>query len=109
MRRLTLLISALIVLAVPAPASAATCSDYSNQADAQRAADTRDTDGDGVYCESLPCPCLRPGGGGKTSPTPTRPRTACTRPRAVQLLVFSRSRYPNIRRHTIRAIKRGWP
>ena len=41
--------------------AAATCADYSNQADAQRAADTRDADGDGVYCESLPCPCLKPG------------------------------------------------
>jgi len=48
--------------AAPAPARAAsTCSDYSNQADAQRAADTRDPDGDGVYCESLACPCLKPG------------------------------------------------
>ena len=41
--------------------AAATCADYSNQADAQRAADTRDADGDGIYCESLPCPCLKPG------------------------------------------------
>jgi hypothetical protein len=30
-------------------ASAAVCADYSNQADAQRAADTRDADGDGIY------------------------------------------------------------
>jgi hypothetical protein len=50
----------LVALAFAAPAasaadpvaqSAATCSDYSNQADAQRAADTRDADGDGIYCE----------------------------------------------------------
>ena len=46
----------------------ATCSDYSNQAQAHRAADTRDADGDGIYCESRPCPCLKPGGG---SPRPT--------------------------------------
>ena len=26
-----------------------------------------------------------------------------------QRLVFSRRRYPNIRRHTIRAVRRGWP
>src|SRR5213078_1104283 len=26
--------------------------------------DTRDADGDGIYCEDLPCPCLKPGGGG---------------------------------------------
>ena len=44
-------------------AQAATCSDYPNQAAAQRAADTRDADGDGIYCESLPCPCLKPGDG----------------------------------------------
>lgn len=33
-------------------ASAATCDDYSNQAQAQRAKDTGDADGDGIYCES---------------------------------------------------------
>jgi len=52
-RRTTLpaLLAAFLALAVLAqPASAATCSDYANQADAQRAADTRDPDGDGVYC-----------------------------------------------------------
>ena len=87
---------------------AATCSDYSTQADAQRAADTRDTDGDGVYCESLPCPCLKPGSD-TPSPAPVAPRRSCTRSRAVQVLVFSRRRYPNIRRHTIRAVRRGWP
>ena len=45
---------------LPSPASAATCADYATQADAQRAADTRDPDGDGIYCESLPCPCATP-------------------------------------------------
>ena len=35
------------------PAQAATCADYPNQAGAQRAHDTRDADGDGIYCESL--------------------------------------------------------
>lgn len=50
--------------ALPSSASAATCSDYDTQAEAQRAADTRDADGDGIYCESLPCPCLKPGSGG---------------------------------------------
>src|SRR4051795_11572849 len=47
----------------PGARIAATCSDYSTQADAQRAADTRDPDHDGIYCESLPCPCLKPGSG----------------------------------------------
>ena len=55
---------AAVLLGLPmsvTPASAATCDDYSNQADAQRAKDTRDGDGDGIYCEELPCPCLKPG------------------------------------------------
>ncbi len=47
--------------ALPAAASAKSCSAYSNQAAAQRAADTRDGDRDGIYCESLPCPCLKNG------------------------------------------------
>lgn len=60
---------------------AAVCADYDNQRDAQIAADTRDADNDGIYCEALPCPCLRPGeggggGGGTTAPKPkpTKPR-----------------------------------
>jgi hypothetical protein len=40
------------LLALASPASAATCSDYDTQAEAQRAADTRDADGDGIYCVS---------------------------------------------------------
>jgi hypothetical protein len=70
-----LFVAVLLVGGWTAPAaSAATCDDYSNQADAQRAQDTRDADGDGIYCEALPCPCLKPGedsGGGGGSPTPT--------------------------------------
>jgi hypothetical protein len=57
-----LFVAVLLVVGWTAPtASAATCDDYSNQADAQRAQDTRDADGDGIYCEALPCPCLKPG------------------------------------------------
>lgn len=41
----------------------ASCADFPNQAAAQRAANTRDGDGDGIYCETLPCPCLKGGGG----------------------------------------------
>jgi endonuclease YncB( thermonuclease family) len=55
---------AVLLSVTPEPASAATCDDYPNQASAQRAKDTRDADGDGIYCEDLPCPCLRPGAGG---------------------------------------------
>src|SRR3954469_16898888 len=49
--------------AAPSPTvhMAVTCADFPNQAAAQRAHNTRDADGDGIYCESLPCPCLKPG------------------------------------------------
>src|SRR4051794_28578855 len=51
--------------------AASVCADYPNQAAAQRAADTVDVDGDGIYCESLPCPCLKPGDPAQTpQPTP---------------------------------------
>jgi hypothetical protein len=109
------LIAALVIVGwMPGAASAATCSDFSTQADAQRAADTRGADGDGIYCESLPCPCLKPGessgGGGGGSPTPApKPKSSCVRPQGVLRLVFSRSKYPNIRRHFIAAVKKGWP
>jgi len=72
--RMTLITLAgvLVGLLLPGSASAATCADYDNQAQAQRAADTRDADGDGIYCESLPCPCLKPGAG-STPPAPPLP------------------------------------
>ena len=82
---------------------------------AARAADTRDADGDGIYCESLPCPCST-GSGGSTSPPPPPPppsptsvQPSCSRPGTVQRLVFSRSKYPTIRRHYLRAVRNGWP
>jgi endonuclease YncB( thermonuclease family) len=63
----------------PVAQAAATCSDYSSQAAAQRAADTRDADGDGIYCETLPCPCSGAsggdggaGGGGGAGSTPPK-------------------------------------
>src|SRR4051812_29120543 len=63
----------------PRAHAAATCADYPSQAAAQRAADTRDPDGDGIYCESNPCPCAGPGqrGGGRrrvpAAPAPSTP------------------------------------
>jgi hypothetical protein len=57
MRRIVRLLScALILVALGAPASAhaATGADYPNQASAQRAHDTIDADGDGVYCVISP-------------------------------------------------------
>jgi len=101
----------LLLLAFPATGHAATCSDYSNQAAAQRAVDTRDADGDGIYCESLPCPCSKAqgGGGGDNAGPPAPPKRSCVKPDAVQNISFSKTKYPNIRRHMLRAIRKGWP
>src|SRR3954462_9881580 len=63
------------------PAHAATCGQYSNQAAAQRAHDTRDSDGDGAYCESLPCPCLKTGDSGPSSPSSHSPPPGLGKPR----------------------------
>jgi hypothetical protein len=38
----------------PIARAAATCADYPNQSAAQHAADTRDPDGDGIYCVISP-------------------------------------------------------
>jgi micrococcal nuclease len=72
-RRLSIILAALTATAALAgagPARAATCADFSDQAGAQHAANTRDGDGDGIYCEALPCPCARGGSGGGTAPPP---------------------------------------
>ncbi len=63
------------------------CSDYETQAEAQRAADTRDADGDGVYCEDLPCPCAGPSGGGEDRPA--KPEDPAPRPRTTTPAVES--------------------
>jgi len=56
MRRLLVSLGAVAAFGLlPAsPASAATCDDHPNQASAQRAKDTRDADGDGIYCGISP-------------------------------------------------------
>ena len=64
-----------VALGANAPvANAAVCADYSNQAAAQRAQDTRDADGDGIYCETLPCPCARRGNQTSTPKPVAKPR-----------------------------------
>jgi len=95
---------------VASTTSSGRCSDFSTQADAQRAANTRDGDGDGVYCESLPCPCLKKGGS-KSTPTaaPNNPEAGCAKPSGVQQIGFSATKYPNIRRHFLDAVHQGWP
>jgi hypothetical protein len=60
MARRSLLIALVALAFGAAPADAKTCADYANQAAAQVAHDTTDADGDGVFCEALPCPCLKP-------------------------------------------------
>ncbi|MEJ7787437.1 MAG: hypothetical protein WKF96_21750 [Solirubrobacteraceae bacterium] len=109
---LTTLLLVVIAL-IPSGALAATCSSHSTQAEAQRAADTRDADGDGIYCESLPCPCAKPGSSTAPPPPPPPPAATstagCRRPTTVQLLRFSSTKYPNIRRHALAAIAKGWP
>ena len=88
---------------------AATCADYPNQAAAQEAADTRDPDGDGVYCEDLPCPCSTDAGDDGDSGQDPGAGESCTKPERVQRLVFRARKYPIIRRHFRGALRRGWP
>ena len=122
-RRLTITILAAVALVLVAagaghpvsvaPAQAATCGDFPNQAAAQQARDTRDGDGDGIYCESLPCPCSTAkggsGGGGSNQGSGAISPVGCVRPTGVQNITFSATRYPNIRRHFLAALRKGWP
>jgi hypothetical protein len=61
-----------------------------------------------IYCESLPCPCSTEAGGGDVGGGDGQDES-CTKPDGVQRLVFSKRKYPNIRRHFRRALRRGWP
>jgi len=96
----------------PGTSAAATCADYPNQAAAQRVGDTRDADGDGIYCENLPCPCSSQAPTGQShepSQSGSSGPSGCARPRRVQRISFSANTYPNIRRHYLAAVTRGWP
>ena len=96
----------------PGTSAAASCADYPNQAAAQRVGDTRDADGDGIYCENLPCPCSSQaptGKGHRPSQSGSSGPSGCIRPRRVQRISFSATTYPNIRRHYLAAVTRGWP
>src|SRR3954471_12906193 len=90
-----------LIFVLSSAASGATCSDYPNQAAAQRAHDTRDADHDGIYCESLPCPC--------SGPSKPHSHHKCKRPRHLVRISFSGTKYPNIRRHFLDAVTAGWP
>src|SRR3954452_16698431 len=94
----------------PRARAAAVCADYPDQAAAQRAADTRDPDGDGIYCEDLPCPCAGPGAP-TAPPAPAAPapsQRSCQPPSAIQNITFSKPKSPRIRSHFRGAVRRGW-
>lgn len=115
MPRLKLVLLVLLAtMAFPQMAQAAKCSDFSSQAAAQQAANTRDADGDGIYCESLPCPCSTGSGGdggGGSKPAPRRKpvKAGCQKPDHVVTISFSKTKYPNIRAHYLAAVTDGWP
>ncbi len=89
----------------PAPV-AATCASYADQAQAQRAADTADADGDGVFCESLPCPCSAASG---RSDRPVAPAAQCVSAPDVVTVAISSTRYPAVLDHIADAVRAGWP
>ena len=47
--------------------------------------------------------------GPAAAPTPRVATRDCTRPSGVAAISFSATRYPNIRRHFLRALRQGWP
>lgn len=69
---LTTLVAAVTIEDDAAQAADRDCSDFPSQAAAQHWFDNHgpgdpanlDGDGDGIACESNPCPCIKPGGGG---------------------------------------------
>lgn len=107
-RILAALAALILVLAAARGAAhaAATCADFPNQAAAQQAANTADADHDGVYCESLPCPCLRPG---QSSPAPGADATSCETTDRVVTVAISKTRYPAVLAHIRQAVRADWP
>lgn len=91
--------------ASPLATASAVCSDYGTQAEAQEAADTIDADGDGIFCESLPCPCAGPSDNGTKEPRVP----ACTLTKATVSVGISKTRYPAVLAHIRDAVKAGWP
>jgi hypothetical protein len=106
-----------LVAAGPGPVQSAgdvNCDDFSNQRAAQRfflshggpQSDPNglDGNGDGVACESLPCPCQGQAGGGGPSGDDN-----CRRPSHAIRVTFSRADYPNIIKHIKVSWKRSFP
>ncbi len=103
-------------IAVPSAVADKNCSDFSNQADAQRVLDRDrsdpnglDGDGNGKGCESLPCPCGSGGGGGGGGDGDKPNNRGCDTPKRVREIEFSRRRYPNIIKHIKRSYRLGYP
>lgn len=99
---------------LPLARAAVVCSDHPNQAAAQRAADTRDSDGDGIYCETLACPCseewhAQHGDGGSIAPAEPPAARSCSRTREIVKISISRTRYPAVLAHMRTAIRAGNP
>lgn len=46
---------------------------------------------------------------GTGSPSPTAQAASCQKPRGVVTIYFSARKYPNIRKHALDAIRKGWP
>lgn len=106
LRPLALLAAMVAVLAIAPGAQAATCADFPDQAAAQQAANTADPDHDGIYCESLRCPCLKPG---ESTPSTDPGDGSCATSRAVVTVAISKTRYPAVLAHIRQAIRAGWP
>lgn len=80
------LIGGLSMIAAPSALADYNCSDFSSQAEAQEhllPGDPHrlDADGDGIACESLPCPCST----GRTGSAPSRPSTPAPPPKPPRL------------------------
>jgi Deoxyribonuclease NucA/NucB len=116
--------------ATPAPAQAAVwtvCGAYDTWQEAYDAwvkegkPRRADADGDGIPCESLPgAPSVAPDGPAPSEePAPTEDPSgneqapeknkSCKLPKKVVSISFSKTKYPNIKAHTERAIAKGQP
>lgn len=84
-----------VALGGPIAHPATVCGDFANQAAAQRAHDTRDADGDGIFCETLPCPCLKPGAKPVTDPIVRVGRSITLRPVTKQRDCHVRGKLPD--------------
>lgn len=101
----------------PLARAAVVCADYPTQAAAQAAADTRDSDKDGIYCEELACPCSPAwhaqhggdGGAGPAAPSRPTPARTCSRTRDVVEIGISKTRYLAVLEHVRTAITAGFP